>query len=410
MDKQDMQRALGFGVLGALIVNVALGLIGWSYLSTPDGKAKAADFLDLESHAASPVVDSAGEHSDVVNVVAAASPAVVSIVITKDVPVIERYFENFQSPFGGLFGGLQIPQYRQNGTEEKEVGGGSGFLVSEDGYIVTNAHVVADAEATYTVFLSDGTKSDAQVVATDDMLDVAVLKIEGNDFQYLAFGDSTQIQPGQSVIAIGNALGEFKNTVSVGVVSGLSRSITAANTSGQSEQLTNIIQTDAAINPGNSGGPLLDLAGRVIGVNVAASVGTAENIGFALPANAVKASVDSIREHGRVIRAYLGVRFIPINELVQTQNNLSVDYGALIIRGANNELAIIPGSPADKAGLEENDIILKVNDQMVDEEHLLNVLLSQKQVGESVKLRVLHDGDEKDVTVVLEEAPKSTND
>lgn len=404
-----MKRVFGYGVLGALTVNLVLGLFAWSYLASPTGKTQVANLLDLDSHVAAPVVDSAGEHSDVVNVVAAASPAVVSIVITKDVPVIERYFENYQSPFGGMFGGLQIPQYRQNGTEEKEVGGGSGFLVSDDGYIVTNAHVVSDPEAKYTAFLNDGTKYDAQVVATDEVLDVAVLKVDGNDFGYLEFGDSTQIKAGQSVIAIGNALGEFNNTVSVGVVSGLSRSITAANTSGQSEQLTNIIQTDAAINPGNSGGPLLDLAGRVIGVNVAASVGTAENIGFALPANAVKNSVDSIREHGRVIRPYLGVRFIPINELVKSQNNLSVDHGALIIRGANNELAIIPGSPADKAGLEENDIILKVNDQVVDEQHSLNTILPQFSVGDAVKLRVLHDGQEKDVTVNLEEAPKKVD-
>jgi S1-C subfamily serine protease len=407
MDNKDLQRAFALGVLGALTVNLTLGVAAWAYVKTPEGRTQLADWLDFESTALVPVVDSAGEHSDVVNVVEAVSPAVVSIVITKDVPVIERYYQEYQNPFGDMFGGLyRVPQYRENGTEEKEVGGGSGFLISEDGYIVTNAHVVSDVAAKYTAFLNDGTKYDAQVIAADTVLDVAVLKISGQDFTYLEFGDSTAIKAGQSVIAIGNALGEFSNTVSVGVVSGLARSIIASNGAGQSEQLTNIIQTDAAINPGNSGGPLLDLSGRVIGVNVAASIGSAENIGFALPANAVKLSVDSIRETGRVIRPYLGVRFLMINELIKSENNLSVSAGALIVRGNTNELAIIPGSPADKAGLEENDIILKINDQAVGIEMPLNVILQQYQVGAKIELVILHDGNEKTISVTLEEAPQ----
>ncbi|MFZ2682274.1 MAG: trypsin-like peptidase domain-containing protein [Patescibacteria group bacterium] len=406
MDKQHLQQAFAWGMLGALLVNLTLGLGAWLFLQTPDGKAKVADWLELRSTTAVPVVDSAGEHSSVVNVVEAASPAVVSIVITKDVPIIERYYEEQQNPFGGLFGGVyRIPQYRQNGTESKEVGGGSGFLVSADGYIVTNAHVVDDAEASYTAFLSDGTKYEAAVVATDTVLDVAVLKIAADSLPYLEFGDSTTIKAGQSVIAIGNALGEFSNSVSVGVVSGLARSISASNGSGQSEQLTNIIQTDAAINPGNSGGPLLDLSGRVIGVNVAASLGAAENIGFALPANAVKASVDSIREHGRVVRAYLGVRFLMLTPAIQAENNLSVAEGALLVRGSAGELAVLPGSPGDKAGLEENDIILKVNGLPVDAEHPLNVRLQEFQVGAIVSLDLLHDGESKTVQATLEEAP-----
>lgn len=408
MDNNELQRAFGAGVLGALLVNVVLGATAWSYVATPQGRDQIADWLDVKSTALVPIVDSAGEHSDIVNVVEVASPAVVSIVITKDVPIIEKYYDQQTDPFGGIFGGLyQIPQYRQNGTEEREVGGGSGFLVSEDGYVVTNAHVVSDAEAKYTAFLNDGSEFAAEVVATDTVLDIAVLKIEGDNFSYLEFGDSAAIKSGQSVIAIGNALGEFRNTVSVGVVSGLSRSITASNGSGESEQLTNIIQTDAAINPGNSGGPLLDLSGRVVGVNVAASAGGAENIGFALPANAVKNTVDSIRENGRVIRAYLGVRFLTINEAIQKQNGLSVDHGALVVRGSQGELAIIPGSPADKAGLEENDIILKIENEEVNEEHPLNVVLQQYKVGDKVKLHILHDGEEKDVYATLAEAPQN---
>src|SRR3990167_11151935 len=190
---------------------------------------------------------------DVSDVVEKINPAVVSIVITKDVPVMEEYYDD---PFSQFFGEqspfhFRIPRYRQNGTEEKEIGGGSGFLVSEDGYVVTNGHVVSDEEAQYTVFTNDGTKFEAKVIAIDDVLDVALLKIEATSIPFLIFGDSSTLRLGESVIAIGNALGEFSNTVSTGVVSGLSRSIVAGNGYGMQETLENVIQTDAAINPGN---------------------------------------------------------------------------------------------------------------------------------------------------------------
>ncbi len=346
---------------------------------------------------------------DVSDIVEKVNPAVVSIVITEEVPVIEQFYED---PFGDFFGGnspfrFRIPRYRQNGTEEKEVGGGSGFLISADGYIVTNAHVVSSEDANYTVFLNDEQSFDAEVIARDDVLDIAVLKIEGEDFPFLEFGDSDALRLGQGVIAIGNALGEFRNTVSTGVISGLSRSILAGDGFSAPESLENVIQTDAAINPGNSGGPLLDFSGKVIGVNVAVARGS-ENIGFALPANAVSATVRSIIEHGRVIRPYLGVRYIPVTDSVKEKNNLSVDYGALILRGeSRDELAVLPGSPADKAGLEEYDIILEVDGQKVDEEHSLASLIRSKQVGDEVVLTVLHDGEEKEITVTLEERPSS---
>ena len=344
---------------------------------------------------------------DVSDVVEKINPAVVSIVITKDVPVMEEYYDD---PFSQFFGEqspfhFRIPRYRQNGTEEKEIGGGSGFLVSEDGYVVTNGHVVSDEEAQYTVFTNDGTKFEAKVIAIDDVLDVALLKIEATSIPFLIFGDSSTLRLGESVIAIGNALGEFRNTVSTGVVSGLSRSIVAGNGYGMQETLENVIQTDAAINPGNSGGPLLNMKGEVIGVNVAVAVHS-ENIGFSLPANAVKESIDSIKEHGRVIRPYFGVRYIPINASVQQKNNLSVDYGALVVRGQQeDELAVIPGSPADKAGIEEYDIFLEIDGQKIDEEHSLVSIIRQKKVGDTVQVKLLHDGKEKEALVVLEESP-----
>lgn len=226
----------------------------------------------------------------VIDTVKKANPAVVAITISKYVPVYERYFERLPGFFG-----FSVPAIRQRGTELQEVGGGSGFLVSSDGYIVTNYHVVNDRSAEYTVFLNDGRKFSGEVVLENADLDIAIMKIDARDLPFLPFGDSSRLQVGQSVIAIGNALAEFRNTVSVGIISGLSRSIVASDRSGRNEEeLEELIQTDAAINPGNSGGPLLNLSGEVVGVNVAVASG-AENIGFAVSGNSVKAIVDSLR-------------------------------------------------------------------------------------------------------------------
>jgi len=341
-----------------------------------------------------------------------ANPAVVSIVITKDVPILEEYYgddNSFNDLFGGgFFGGMnfQIPQYRENGTEKKEVGGGSGFLVSEDGFIVTNKHVVEDIDAQYTVFLGNKEKYEAKVLARDPVLDIAVLKIEGKEkFPFLEFDDSDKLELGQSVISIGNALGEFQNSVSVGVVSGLSRSIVAYDGRGGSEQLDEAIQTDAAINPGNSGGPLLDLYGKVIGINVAVANGS-QNIGFSLPVNLLKGVIESVKKEGKIVRPFLGVRLVPVTKELKETNKLPVDYGVLIIRGEKRtELPIVPGSPADKAGLEENDILLEVNGEKLDEEQSLSSIVRKKNVGDTLTLKVLHKGDEKEIRITLEAIP-----
>jgi len=346
----------------------------------------------------------------VVNAVQKASPAVVSIIVTKDLPVIEQYYSDslgnsdfFRQFFGDNSGDFfRIPQYRQNGTQKQEIGGGTGFIVTADGYILTNKHVVSDETAEYTVLLNDGTKPVAKVLARDPINDIAVLKIDGKNLPLAEFGNSSNLKVGQTVIAIGNALGEFRNTVSTGVISGLSRSVTAAGAGIGSEQLTGVIQTDASINLGNSGGPLVNLSGQVIGMNTAMAQG-AENIGFAIPINEINNVFTSVKQTGKITRAWLGVRYLQINKTIADQNKLSVDYGALIVRGQNQtDFAIIPGSPADKAGLVENDIILEVNGKKISDGNSLAGMIGHYKPGDQVTLKVLSKGKEKTVKVTLE--------
>lgn len=221
-------------------------------------------------------------------IVKTASEAVVSVVISKDVPLLERVYVNpFQDNPALKDSGIRVPVYRQKGVELKKVGAGTGFIVTSDGYIVTNKHVVEDTNASYTVLLPDGTQKKASVFYRDTANDIALIKIEGTKYKTIPLGNSDTVSLGQSVVAIGNALGEFENTISVGVISGLKRSLTASGSNGQAEELKNVIQTDAAINPGNSGGPLIDLSGKAVGVNVATVTGS-QSIGFALPINSIR--------------------------------------------------------------------------------------------------------------------------
>jgi len=344
------------------------------------------------------------EESTIVDIVERASPAVVSIVATKDIPVIEEYYENY-SPFGDDNFVFRIPRQRELGTEKKEVGGGTGFFISSNGLIVTNRHVVNDTSASYSVFTNSGEQFSAEVVAKDSFFDIAVIKIKGSNFSYLSFGDSEKLKVGRTVIAIGNALGEFRNTVSVGVISGLSRSIVAGDPSGSSELLDEVIQTDAAINPGNSGGPLLDLKGRVIGINVAVVL-SSENIGFSIPSNLVKTVVDSVKQYGEIRRPFLGIRYVTITEQIKEINNLSIDYGVLIVGGeSSNEPAIVPGSPADNVGLVENDIIIEMDGIKLKEKTLASVI-RRKNVGDKVSLKILRNGQEINLNVTLGQMPE----
>jgi len=240
-------------------------------------------------------------------------------------------------------------------------------------------------------------------LARDPAHDLAILKIDAQNLPTVELGDSDSIQVGQSAIAIGNALGEFRNTVSVGVISGLARTVTAGG-GNFVEDLTNLIQTDASINPGNSGGPLLNIAGQVIGVNTAVAQG-AQGIGFAIPINELKQSIDSVKQNGKIVRPWLGVRYVMLNETIAKQNNLSISQGALIVRGdTRTDLAVVPGSPADKAGLVENDIILAVDGKTLDDKNnnLADIVAAHKP-GDEVTLKIWHKGDIKEAKVKLEE-------
>lgn len=355
-------------------------------------------------------------------VVKKVSPSVVSIIVTKDLskhynltgPDIFLFEDFFRSPFKFKF---PFPQKENSQRENKQqvVGGGTGFVISKDGLILTNKHVVIDEEADYTVVMNNGQKHEAEVLARDPILDIAVVKIKDTppkdtpltplnrgELPVVELGDSNKIEIGQTVIAIGNALGEYRNTVTQGIISGIDRNIVASSQMG-SELLEGVIQTDAAINPGNSGGPLLNLSGQVIGINTAINR-EGQLLGFAIPINPVKKIIDSVKKHGRIVRPMLGVRYKMINQEIAEANNLPYNYGALIIRGQKpEEIAVLPGSPADKAGIKENDILLEINGQKMDQEHSLVEEIAKQEVGDEVELLVLSKGKERVIRVRLEE-------
>ncbi len=320
-----------------------------------------------------------------IEVVEAVSPSVVSIIVTREI-------DNNLSEFDKFF----------DMRPREEIGGGTGFIISEDGTILTNRHVVENEDAEYSVLTNDGKKFEAKVLARDPIQDLAIIKIEDTDpFPIVKLGDSDKIRIGQSAVAIGNSLGEFRNTVSVGVVSGLGRSISA--TDGRTVQvLEDVIQTDAAINRGNSGGPLLNLRGEVIGINTAMALG-AQNIGFSVPINKAKRMMESIEIHGEIVYPFLGIRYVILNESIQRENNLPVDYGAWVKRGDLGQIAVEPESAAEGAGILEGDIILEFNSRRIDAFNSLAKIIMNYYPGNRVNLKVLRNGEDMIIEVVLGE-------
>lgn len=410
MEEKKLRKILVSFVLltisGAFIFGFLGGMFSQSHFSVfpSAGEKESSSALPRKTQ----LLYSNSYEKQVIQVVKNSEQSVVSIIATKDLPVVEQYFVNpFQdffpqnSPFNFQF---QIPQYRKKGTKPQEVSAGSGFVIDKRGYIATNRHVVEDPKAKYTVLMNDGKKYPARVVARDPHRDFAVLKINKTNLPVLSLGDSNNLVLGQTVIAIGNALGEFRNTVSRGVVSGLARSVNVQDDKGQEVTLHNVIQTDAAINRGNSGGPLLNLQGQVVGINTAMAVG-AQNIGFAIPINLVKGALKQALTTGKIQIPYLGVRYVPVTPAVQEDRNLAVNYGALLV-GEDSKPAVEPGSPAAKANLRKNDIILKFNGQKIDTHHRLVDLVQGSKVGEKATLEIWRQGKIIKKTVILSQYPE----
>jgi len=391
--KDLLKKQAVITIILAIIFGFGAGMFSSAYFFSLANKNQNGNANAITS-------ETSGTEKTIPEVVKDASPAVVSIVISKLVPILETsYYNPFgeNSPFD-----IRIPIIQQKGTKMQEVGGGSGFIVSPDGLIVTNKHVVSDTAAEYTVFTNDGQKYTAEVLARDPIQDVAVIKISATNLPTLKLGNSDKVEIGQTVVAIGNALGEFRNTVSAGIVSGLLRTITASG-GGVSEQLDQLIQTDAAINPGNSGGPLLNTHGEVVGINTA-TVENAQSIGFAIPVNGIAKAINDVATKGKIVYPLLGVRYVLINKALADTESLPVDYGALISKGDTaEEPAITPGSAAEKAGLKEGDIILEMDGIKINEQNPLSKLIAKYNPGDTVTLKILRDKQETTVTAILGE-------
>jgi len=338
------------------------------------------------------------EKSPIVELAKKVCPAVITIVISRDLPKIEGFYS---FPFGEHQ--FIIPQIGKGKKEKTKIGGGSGFIVSSDGYIMTCSHVVGDPEADYTVILDPKHKYPAKILAKDSLIDIAILKIDGKNLPYLELGDSSQIELGETVVAIGNPLGEFEDTLSAGIISGLSRKITAyGGLPMRATSLRGLIQTDAAINPGNSGGLLDNIEGKPIGINTAMVMG-AQNIGFAIPINYARKILEEVMKYGKIQRPFLGIRYFVLNKEISQANKLPVDYGALIVRENLGEKAIVKNSAADKAGLKEYDIILELNGEKINEENPLADTLQKYKIGEEISLKILREGKEMNAKLKLEE-------
>lgn len=382
-------------LLGSLIFIILISLLGGALSDRlfgykvldkwfPRRAPEEQDELDLVEHKI------LREESVVIEVVERVSPSVVTIGVKKTRTAFDP-FENFFDPFDFF----DFPSPRLEPQEEKiEQDIGSGFIVDSEGLIVTNKHVVADAEAEYKVITKDNEEYEVEKIFRDPTLDLSILKINAGGLKPVVLGDSDELKVGQFVIAIGTALGEFRNTVTTGVISGLGRGITAGDPyGGYAEQLENVIQTDAAINPGNSGGPLLDSLGQVVGVNVAVSYG-AENIGFAVPINVVKEALDNFNKTGKFERAYLGVRYKVISKDLALLNE--VPEGAYIVE-------VVKDSPAEKAGLEKGDIIVEADNEKINAaKGGLAEIIQKKKIGEEIELVVWRAGETTTLKVRLE--------
>ncbi len=348
------------------------------------------------------------EEKQTIEAVKRVTPAVVNIMVSKTMPQLK------EMSFGQMLSPRLLPPMdgmlpNEDPNEKVRIGGGSGFIVDANGIILTNKHVVIDPEADYTVVTGDEHEHPAKVLTRDPINDVAILKIEAKNLPTEQMA-SASVEPGQTVLAIGNALGLFSNTVSKGIISGLARKISAAmggETDGsppQTEELRGVIQTDVAINQGNSGGPLINLDGEVVGINTAVIYG-AQNIGFAIPIQWAKNDLQDLVKFGRIVRHYIGLRYVMLTKDIQKKYSLPVDHGALVINDFHfpDNHAVAKNSPAAKAGLKEHDIILDMNGKTLDEKNDLSDLIQTLNAGDEIELTYWRKDKTHKAKTVLEE-------
>jgi len=392
-------------VIVSLVVGAFGGMCGAFFLEPRlEKSAWGQRFLGnsiMETLAGGNVIE-VTEDSATVDVAKKVSPAVVSIVATKE--VAQNYYNLTGPDIFSFFGNPAQAAPQDSGKKEKQkVSSGSGFVVSSDGLILTNRHVVEDETADYTVYFNDGKEYPAKVLGRDAIYDIAMLKVDAKDLPVVEMADSDKLEIGQTVIAIGNALGEYQNSVTRGVISGRDRKIVAGDSRGNSEVIDEALQTDAAVNPGNSGGPLLNLAGQVVGINTAVNAG-GQSLGFAIPINQAKPVVQSVKEFGRIVRPWIGVRYTMLNAEAATEYKTAKDQGAYIIPAQKGmDSSVVKDSPAEKAGLKEGDLILEVNGNKLDSEHpLVNEIIKFKP-GDDIALKVFSGDKEKMVGLKLEE-------
>lgn len=322
--------------------------------------------------------------------------SVVGIIALKDLPTYE---ECFTSQFFGFSFPSQCPT---GATEKQEIGFGSGFVVAPN-IILTNKHVIDDETAEYVVLTHNNERFTAEVITRDPVEDLALLRVDGLNLDTVVLGDSDSIIVGQIVIAVGNALGRFDNSLSLGIVSGLQRTIVAGNTVGEVDTLREIIQTDAAINPGNSGGPLFNLSGEVIGVNVAYA-SQANSISFSIPIDRAKNSIQQAVETGKVEYPFLGISYVPINPETKQEHSISEDQGVYIIDPRGQD-PIVEGSSAEKAGIQDGDIITHIDDIQINENNNFGLIIRDYRVGDTISIRIIRNEEEITLQATLQPRP-----
>ncbi|MBA3757580.1 trypsin-like peptidase domain-containing protein [Candidatus Saccharibacteria bacterium] len=382
---QNGRKKIAFLILplACLLMGVGGGLIGASIYNKDYSRAVSTEakqrFISNESELISDIAKNVGQ-------------AVVSINVKSQV--------NSRDVFG----------FSQPSSQESA---GTGFIITLDGVIMTNRHVVPAASSSVSVTLADGARFDnVEVIgrtSESSSLDIAFLKIKdlkGKKLTKISIGNSTKVKVGDKVIAIGNALGQFQNTVTSGIISGYGRDVTAGDGTGNASRLDDLFQTDAAINEGNSGGPLVNINGEVIGVNTAIA-GGAQNIGFAIPIDDTKGLISSVLETGKLRQPYLGVRYVSLTDDIAFQYSLNIKRGAYIVPSTEGGPSILIGSPAEKAGLREKDVITKINNTSIDDKTSLTGVLGKFKVGSKVNLQVWRDGKYLSVPIVLESVPEN---